>query len=299
MKVFISWSGEKSKAVAKVLRRRLPNILQAVEPYMSDQDIDKGDRWFDDISSELQNTSFCIVCLTPSNLTSAWISFEAGAIAAKLEESQVTALLIDLNPSDVTGPLPQFQHTEINREDFRKLVISINKRLGEQRLPDQRLDDQIDAFWPRIEKEMESAVENVDSYNNETEIKRTDRDLLEEILDLTRKNVRKLDQIGKKREGIEGSLPGDVNDDQSKARHKSISRDEALKAVLSLPQNIREIAERSTSGELSEIAKIAINIRESENPEIDMAVQELFGADTDDIAYAAISLVRVALDEEA
>jgi hypothetical protein len=51
MKVFISWSGERSKAVAKVLRRRLGNIIQAVDPYMSDQDIDKGVRWFDDVSS--------------------------------------------------------------------------------------------------------------------------------------------------------------------------------------------------------------------------------------------------------
>jgi len=126
MKVFISWSGERSKAVAKVLRRRLGNIIQAVEPYMSDQDIDKGVRWFDDVSSELQNTSFCIVCLTPSNLSSEWISFESGAIASKPDESQVTALLIGLKPSDVTGPLAQFQHTEVNEEDFRKLARSIN-----------------------------------------------------------------------------------------------------------------------------------------------------------------------------
>ncbi len=197
MKVFISWSGERSKAVAKVLRRRLGNIIQAVEPYMSDQDIDKGVRWFDDVSSELQNTSFCIVCLTPSNLSSEWISFESGAIASKLEESQVTALLIGLKPSDVTGPLAQFQHTEINEEDFRKLARSINKPLGDAGLSETALDDQLNAFWSQIKDEIDEAIQRVEGDSDQAGIQRSDRDILEEVLDLTRKSARQLDKLGR------------------------------------------------------------------------------------------------------
>jgi len=53
VKIFISWSGSLSRRVAEILRDWLPNVLQAVEPYVSSEDIDKGARWSVDISNEL------------------------------------------------------------------------------------------------------------------------------------------------------------------------------------------------------------------------------------------------------
>lgn len=44
MKIFISWSGPKSGAVAKALREWLPLVVNAFEPFLSSDDIDKGTR---------------------------------------------------------------------------------------------------------------------------------------------------------------------------------------------------------------------------------------------------------------
>ncbi len=44
MKVFISWSGKRSRALAEAFRDWLPNDTQAIKPWMSDVDIDKGTR---------------------------------------------------------------------------------------------------------------------------------------------------------------------------------------------------------------------------------------------------------------
>ncbi len=40
MKVFISWSGDLSLALAGILRQWLPSVIQAAEPYFTPEDID-------------------------------------------------------------------------------------------------------------------------------------------------------------------------------------------------------------------------------------------------------------------
>lgn len=76
MKVFISWSGEIGKQVAKFLRNEwLEYILDGIEPWMSDSDIATGLPWFSEIRKSLATTNYGIVCLTPENLHAPWDSF--------------------------------------------------------------------------------------------------------------------------------------------------------------------------------------------------------------------------------
>ena len=73
MKVFITWSGPTSKAVALALREFIPTVAQSVDAFMSDTDVEKGSRWAVDIATELDEAAVGIICLTPDNLLAPWI----------------------------------------------------------------------------------------------------------------------------------------------------------------------------------------------------------------------------------
>ena len=111
MKVFISWSGELSKATAEHLKKWIPCIVQSVEVFFSPEDIEKGENWDSKISQVLSECNYGIICLTSQNVSAPWINFEAGAIAKSLD-SRVSCLMVDIRPSDIKGPLSRYQATK-------------------------------------------------------------------------------------------------------------------------------------------------------------------------------------------
>ena len=131
MDVFISWSGPRSGYVAEALRKWLPNVIQAVEPWMSKTDIDKGTNWALEIGRALERTSVGILCLTQENQLRPWISFEAGALAKTLETAYVIPYLIELPPRELIAPLSQFQYVEADEEGTRGLVAPLRGQQGQ------------------------------------------------------------------------------------------------------------------------------------------------------------------------
>ena len=49
--VFISWSGQRSRAVALALRDWLKAVVQRANQWMSERDIGAGERWDEQISA--------------------------------------------------------------------------------------------------------------------------------------------------------------------------------------------------------------------------------------------------------
>jgi len=129
MLVFLSWSGSRSKAVAKALQGWLKKVIQAVDPWIS-VEIEKGKRWTPEISDRLGQSNVGVFCLTKDNLNSPWLLFEAGAIS-KNKEGTVCTFLLDLTPGDLENPLAQFQATIAEKEDTFRLVQSINQEVQE------------------------------------------------------------------------------------------------------------------------------------------------------------------------
>lgn len=186
MKVFISWSGERSHALANALRDWLPNVIQAIKPWVSDADIDKGSRWSVEIAFQLENAKVGIICLTPENLEALWILFEAGALSKTIEKTYVCPYLFQVEPADIEGPLVQFQFTKANKNDTLKLIYAINQALEDAALSEDKLDEAFEVWWPKLEQ----ALKNISENKVKQEKPRSDREILEEILDLVREETR-------------------------------------------------------------------------------------------------------------
>lgn len=183
MKIFISWSGNKSRESAVILREWLKCVLAGVVPFVSSEDIRKGKRWLIEISKELQDSSFGIICLTPENLESPWILFEAGALS-KFSDAQVTALLLgELSPSGVTGPLSHFQATPFKKDHVKKLVNDINSLLGEKKLALDVIERVFEKWWPDLERDIATCFAN----KEKLVAKRSVDSMVEEVLELTRR----------------------------------------------------------------------------------------------------------------
>jgi hypothetical protein len=85
MKIFISWSGERSQRLAQALHGWLPLVLHYVKPWLSEADVSAGDRWAQAVATELETSNFGVICVTPENLGSPWVLFEAGALAKTMQ----------------------------------------------------------------------------------------------------------------------------------------------------------------------------------------------------------------------
>jgi len=185
MKVFMSWSGDRSREVAKLLDYWIKCVVQASRPWISTSGIDAGSIWFNQISNELQDTTFGIICLTHENREAPWILFEAGALAKGLATNRVCTFLIDLEPKDIRDPLAQFNHTLPTYESIWKLVSTLNSSLPEpSRLSAEILQGVFDTYWPQFEAKFAAILE---MYGAETKTEpRKQEDILTEILESTR-----------------------------------------------------------------------------------------------------------------
>lgn len=182
MKVFISWSGKTSQKVAIALRDWLPTVFQSLEPWLSSEDITKGARWGFDIAKALEESEIGIICLTRDNLDSRWLNFEAGALAKRIDSSNVCVYLFDVEPSSVGGPLSQFQFTQANKEDTFRLLRSFNSVNKQAKLPDERLRKIFDVWWPELEARLNEIAASEPVKDKESAKSKSPEEKLDEVL---------------------------------------------------------------------------------------------------------------------
>lgn len=191
MKVFVSWSGDTSKAVASALRNWLRYVFPRLDVWMSEQDIQAGTRWGSELGKALGQCKLGIICITPESLRSSWLAFEAGALSAAIDGARVIPYRFRLRTADIMPPFSQFQDVAADREGTYRLVKSINDAFGKEWYPEEEdVRVAFQTWWPKLEDAL-GKVESIEPGQT-----RTDRELLEEILDLTRReSIRGLDNI--------------------------------------------------------------------------------------------------------
>jgi hypothetical protein len=202
MKVFISWSKDRSKIIASGLKFWIENLFQNVEAFMSESDIEPGSPWAQRLNGELEESKYGIVCLTPENLREEWILFEAGALSKGITVNKVTPFLFQHKGLDIAGPLSQFQSLQADKIGAYKLAEGINKIL-EKPLNSRKLEDAFELWWPKFEIILNSVPEL--KFSNQPD-KRQDRELIEEILQYTRNKTAQEAEITRLREMSESEM---------------------------------------------------------------------------------------------
>ena len=186
MKIFISWSGDLSKRIADTMNKWPPCLLQTIKIFYSPEDIEKGENWDQRIASELSDCNYGLICLTAENVSAPWVNFEAGAIAKALG-SRVATLMININPSDIKGPLSRYQATKLEKSDFLHLIQDINRN-SDSPIEESRLSTTFEGLWSNIERELTDIIRaSTPSTRNKRASEKTNSEAIEEILQLVRK----------------------------------------------------------------------------------------------------------------
>ncbi len=135
----------------------LPEIIAGVEPALS-LEFTKGEMWLPEISETIAGARAGLICLTPENLDSPWIHFEAGALARGFSHGSgktkpIYSYLYRTHELALKGPLGYFQQTTSTKEDTRKLIEDMKRFIGEAS-SDARPATDFETQWPALENEL-------------------------------------------------------------------------------------------------------------------------------------------------
>jgi hypothetical protein len=160
LRILLTWSGSASHEIALFFHTWLPAVLPGTKPWISDEDIAKGKRWFQELMEQLSKLETSIVFVTPENVKSPWVYFEVGVIAREVKRGTVYPYLVGLDGQQISsGPLGQFQWTKATKKDTWKLIKVINGEFIGQSHDEQLLESRFNEQWPALERQINHILE--------------------------------------------------------------------------------------------------------------------------------------------
>lgn len=152
MRVFIGWSGERSRLVAAALRDWMKKLIQSVEPWMAEEDL-SGKRV--DATPAIREARAAVLCLTGDNHQAADLHFEAGLLASSIPTAFIGPFLLGVRPSEVSRPLSRFPARQADREGTLSLIQAINSHPElASPLAASHLQESFGLWWPKLEGQL-------------------------------------------------------------------------------------------------------------------------------------------------
>ena len=108
------------------------------------------------------------------------------------DKTRVCPYLLDLEPTDITGPLTQFQAAKANKEDTKRLMQAINHTSGSQILSDERFNRLFEINWPRLEEILKKIPGKPSAAKQPA---RKEKDMIDETLRMVREHSRILSEL--------------------------------------------------------------------------------------------------------
>jgi len=146
MNIFFSYSGARSKEVAEAFAAFVQFIFRDINALGINTDIAKGDSWRNLLQDSASQAELAIVFVTSENIEKPWLNYEMGFLIEKLK--YVIPLLVDLKPSDLKGPLSQFQACTVSKDEIYKLVKQIHKLGYKKKIETSLLNELFNKHWP-------------------------------------------------------------------------------------------------------------------------------------------------------
>jgi hypothetical protein len=158
MAVFISSAGEQGRKVAGAFREWLPRMLPGIDVSADTRDEKPGEAGLPALLSQLEKASLCLLFLTPQNVRSPWMYFEAGAMAGKKHGPKIVPYLAGVSGSYLmAGPLSQFSWVDGSRQGTWSLLRALNREMPEPR-DEAELEHDFSNTWGWVKRELDSAL---------------------------------------------------------------------------------------------------------------------------------------------
>jgi hypothetical protein len=127
--VFLCWSGQLSGDAARTFSGWIGGVVQAAQPWFSEEDIRSGEAWFQAVQDALLSCKVGVLFVTRENMKAPWLHFEAGAIFKQVGRSMVCPVLLDVSRTELEYPLAAFQARTTSKDEVGRLVLDIHNAL--------------------------------------------------------------------------------------------------------------------------------------------------------------------------